>query len=222
MGEKTGASNRYSFVITDVDGTIVDRIPGYTKIFADLVSEYGVSENDARHLFLSTGGTPLDQQLVEVLTLHGHSVSSEKIRALVALFFERARVLEAPLFPGAAEVLEQIKSKELRLCATSGSNTEELETIFALHKLPYDVVLGSNKIKKGDAHIAYFANHFVLQLREFCQQAIYVGDGPMDMIIARQNNIVAVGVTTTVNADALIKAGANYIIHDIREVIELV
>lgn len=94
--------------------------------------------------------------------------------------------------------------------------------MFSKYELPYDAIIGSDNIPKGNGHIEYFAKSLGISMRNFCSRAIYFGDGPRDMEIARQNNIFAVGITTTVSKTKLKQAGANTVIHGIKEFLDII
>ena len=200
------------FVVTDIDGTIVDSMPKYVSAFCALVEPFGISQERAREMYFGSAGTPIDLQFKQVLQSSGVDLADDAVKELVRLFFEKAREVRSPPFPGARDVLQEIKARGLLLCATSGSNTGELKEIFAQEGLEYYVVLGSDVIKKGDLHIQRFAEYFGVSLAEFCSQAIYLGDGPTDMEIARRNGILACGITTTVSREKLIAAGAEVVV----------
>ena len=104
--------------------------------------------------------------------------------------------------------------------SSSGCATDKMKRLFNEFGLPYDLLLGSDEILKGDGHIDFFADHFSLAKKVFCQQATLVGDGTTDMKIARGNSIFAVGITNSLPAATLEAAGANAIISNFSQVLE--
>lgn len=209
--------NKLRFVVTDIDGTILDRMPIYTRAFVALLAPFGLASEAAKNHYLNSSGTPIDVQFRGAIGLAGKQVTTEELAEIVRRFFAAAGQEKCRPFPRARAVLQVLKLAGLKLCATSGSNTEELKQIFAAEDLPYDMVLGSDVVKKGDAHIRLFAEKFEVSLEEFCDSAIFLGDGPTDMEIAARCHISACGITTTVGREKLLEAGADCIVTSLDE-----
>lgn len=214
-------SHKIKFVITDIDGTIIDRMPVWQKVFAEMMLwRYNIPADIAGNHYYDTAGIHLSGQLEILLKAHGIGFTAEEINALVEEFSQLSHRTEPEVFPGVKEVLEQIKKTGRYLLASSGSPTPELAMLFAKHGLPYDFFLGSDEVKKGDRHIELLADHFQLSKSDFCKLALYIGDGPPDMEIGKRNGIFTLGITTTVSAEKLSAAGASAIISDIAEILE--
>jgi phosphoglycolate phosphatase-like HAD superfamily hydrolase len=205
------------FVITDIDGTIFDRMPFILDKFADFLARFGVPRDFTKQYIVDNAGTPTKEQIKGILAANNQYPLEKELIDLAAGY--RKTVAGAPpnIFPGAPETLRKIKESGRYLLATSGTDTAELMRYFARESLPYDMVLGSDQVPKGDEHIRLFASHFGLGLREFCSQAVLIGDGPADMEIAKRNRILAVGITTTVSRQRLLDEGASFIISNISE-----
>lgn len=213
-------NHKRKFVITDVDGVVLDRMPILQSTFVEMMSRhYGIQADFSGKYYYNTAGIPLPGQLEGALKVHNISFTAKEIRDFVEEFILLSRKIEPKLFPGAAEVLRRIKEMDRYLLASSGSFTDELERLFAKYNLPYDFFLGSDKILKGDKHIELLAAHFSLPTSEFCQKALYIGDGPKDMELGKRNGIYTVGITNTVSAEILLKAGASAIITDLAEIL---
>jgi phosphoglycolate phosphatase-like HAD superfamily hydrolase len=77
-------------------------------------------------------------------------------------------------------------------------------------------------VPKGDEHIKLFARHFKTGLKEFCEKAVYIGDGPVDMQIARRNNIFGIGIAGIAAKEKLFARGANTVIDGISQAVEVI
>lgn len=207
--------------ITDVDGVIIDRMQVYTRIFSELLSGYGIDPEEAQRHYLHTAGSSIAEQFAELLKNHKIPCSEEQLRKLVNNFFHIASESPAPLFSGVRETFLKIKQADVHIFATSGSRTSELETLFKRNEIPHDLIMGSDQIPKGEAHLLRFAQFVGVALPDFCKTAAYLGDGPHDMMIATQHNILAIGISNTVDHAHLRKAGADVVIARIEEVVEL-
>ena len=217
-----GDMRKLRFVVTDIDGTILDRMPIYTRAFVDLLVPFGLDAQAAKTYYLDSAGLPIDTQFREAIALVGRSIEQTELTNIVRRFFVAAGREKVKPFPQARAVLHALKAAELVLCATSGSNTEELKQVFAAEDLPYDMVLGSDEVKKGEAHIRLFAENFGVSFEDFCVGAIFLGDGPTDMAIAGRCRICACGITTTVDQGKLLTAGADHIVASLDEFLALV
>lgn len=188
-----------------------------------ILSDYGVPAEFAAEHYYSTAGAPILEQFKTALAKFEKNYSDEFLKKeLVDKFFKISRQTKPLLFIGVKNVLQEIKKRELILIATSGSNTAELKNIFREHDLPYDDCLGSDSHPKGDKHISLMARYYNCSLSDFCKHAVYVGDGPTDMEIAKRNNIFAIGITNTVSAEKLTRAGAKEIITRFEEILDLI
>lgn len=211
---------KIQFVITDIDGVIFDRMPLWQKVFAEMMlRRYDIPVDVAGDHYYDTAGIHLSGQLEILLEAHGIKFTAEEVNALVEEFIQLSRKTEPKLFPGVKEVLAQIKKADRYLLASSGSPTPELAMLFAKHNLPYDFFLGSDEIRKGDKHIEMLAGYLSLPTNEFCQQTLYIGDGPPDMELGKRNGIFTLGITTTVSAEKLSASGASAIISNIAEIL---
>ncbi len=207
------------FVICDVDGTIFDRMLFYTVAFSRVCEPYGIKPEVSRAHYIQTAGDVIAEQFGSLLEKSGMN-SPDEVKKCCELFWASAKHAPAPLFKGARETLIKLREKNKILFATSGSNEDELKELFAANSLPpFVMILGSDKIPKGEKHIRAFAASMNLPLEEFVLNAVLVGDGPSDMRIAKQCGILGIGVTTTTTAEILINAGASETISLLSEVI---
>lgn len=213
---------KFHFFISDVDGTLLDRMPIFTKAFTDIVARFGVLTDEAERYYLEKNGIPLPQQFQGVLELHGVRTDNVLIQNLVNEFWTQTESKSPKLFPAVRGTLVTIKKLGLKLCFSSGSDTGSLECIFKTLALPYNIIMGSDVTPKGDHHIELFAEFCGVSLEEFCGKALYVGDGPADMQLASRNHIFAVGITNTSSVEQLRNAGANELIASFDQVLEII
>ncbi|MDA3840516.1 MAG: HAD hydrolase-like protein [Patescibacteria group bacterium] len=208
------------YVVTDVDGVLLDRMPVYGEIFSELLRTcYGIDKKFSKKLFFSTAGTPIDKQFALAISESCFVKITSVISKLEKDFFIESAKREVSFFPRAKEVIAKLNMVGCTLFASSGSQTRELEKIFLENMLPYRMILGSNEIKRGPEHIKIFAENVYLSIEEFAVNAVYIGDGPRDMEIARECNMLAIGILTCpgVSEENLRNAGADYVINDISE-----
>ncbi len=215
-----GGNMKKKFVVTDVDGVLLDRMPVYGEVFSELLEkELGINKDFSKKIYFSSAGTSIDKQFRMVILDAKRSVGEGMIDFLVNRFFKINAEKEILFFPGAKEVISDLTMKGCALFATSGSNTDELKTIFIKNNLLYSMVMGSDEIKKSSEHIRIFAESVSLSMQEFCKNGVYIGDGPGDMKIARECDLLAIGILTCpgICERDMIVAGADFVINDISE-----
>lgn len=208
------------YVVTDVDGVLLNRMPVYGEIFSNLLyKRFGINKDFSKKLYFSTAGTPIDEQFALVIKAAGFVVVSSIVSLLVKLFFEENSTREVIFFDGAQDIIKKFIMEGMALFATSGSQTEELKNIFFQNNLHYSVIMGSDIIKKSSKHIEIFAESVSVSLQEFASNAVYIGDGAGDMKIAKECGILAVGILTCPGVEEinLFEAGADVVIKDISQ-----
>ncbi|MDD4625237.1 MAG: HAD hydrolase-like protein [Candidatus Paceibacterota bacterium] len=209
------------YFITDVDGVIFDRMPVYLSAFAKAMEPFNISDSFIQSHIRAHLGTPVPIQIQEILKKAGILAKDGEIENVLKVFWTIcAKNNIVKIFPGVKEALDKAKSQGMFLMASSGSNTDEIRESFELNNLPCDFFLGSDKILKGDEHIDIFADYFSIEKKEFCGQAVFIGDGTTDMQIASRNGILGIGITNSLSAEVLLDAGAKAVISDIREIFE--
>lgn len=214
---------KIKFFISDVDGTLLDRMPVHARTFTELVASFGIEPEVAKKYYYESPLGSLSGEFAEILSKHNVAFATSDLKRLSREFFQKVEKEDVELFPGVSETIATLKRRGLKLCATSGSRTAPLETLFAKKGLPFDIVLGSDgEFPKEDAHITFFARFFAVAREEFCRSALYVGDGRGDMETAKQNGIFAVGITNTISAELLQSAGADEIITSFPEILGLI
>ncbi len=210
------------YFITDVDGVIFDRMAAIMAAFAKTMGAMGITEEAVITYMRGSLGAPFESQVKGLLAQAGRAISNEEIHQARCRFWNEFDDKAIKVFPNVKETLDNLKARGIAILASTGSRTGEIEALFAKFDLPFDFIMGSDKILKGDQHIAIFAEHFSLPKNDFCRQAAFVGDGTVDMEIANRNKIYSIGITNSIPAAPLLAAGAKAIITNFNEVLELV
>jgi phosphoglycolate phosphatase-like HAD superfamily hydrolase len=206
------------YFITDVDGVIFDRMAAIRAAFAKTMRALGITEEAVLAYMRGSLGATFESQVKGILAQDGRMISDEDVRQARRRFWDEFDDKAIKLFPGVKDTLDSLKARGIAILASTGSRTGEVEDLFAKFGLPFDFIMGSDKILKGDQHIAAFVEHFSLPKNDFCRQAVLIGDGTVDMEIACRNKIFAIGITNSLPAPPLIAAGAKAIVADFAEV----
>jgi len=212
----------YKYGIFDLDGTIINSMPTYTKVFFEILSEkFKIDIKNSSEYYLKSAGTPIEIQFQQVL--ENNNISFENIPELVNEFFETVNSEKFLIFERSRTIIEYLYNKNVLLFISTGSTTEcSKERLVKSDLLKYfSVILGSNKITKGPEHIKGFAKFVNLPTEEFARRSFYCGDGIRDMEIAKMFEIYAIGIAQTIEKDDLLEAGADVVVDKIGDVLKL-
>jgi phosphoglycolate phosphatase-like HAD superfamily hydrolase len=199
-----------SSVILDLDGTIFDSKKVYRKVLKRALNSS--SDSFLSQFYFSTLEENCSKSILGL---------REKLDNLIYVFFEQIDVQKPKMFKGAKEFLEKLNESNIKIFASTGSTIGKAERMMKkadIFKF-FELVLGREipKVK----HICFFAKHLNMGVREFSHQAIYIGDEPMDMILAKRFGIYGIGITNTCSSQLLKKFGAEKIINNFKELIEI-
>jgi phosphoglycolate phosphatase-like HAD superfamily hydrolase len=210
------------YFITDVDGVIFDRMAAIMAAFVKAMGALGITEEAVIVYVRGSLGAPFESQVKGIFAQDGRTISDEDFQQARRRFLDAFDDKSIKLFPGVKDTLDSLKARGIAILASTGSWTGKVENLFAKFGLPFDFIMGSDKILKGEQHITAFVEHFCLPKNDFCRQAVLIGDGTVDMEIACRNKIYAIGITNSIPAAPLLAAGAKTIIADFNEVLGLV
>ena len=213
---------KYKYGIFDLDGTIIDAMSTYTRVFSEILNRrFGIDTKNSSEYYLNSAGTLIEIQFQQALK--NNNISFINITELVDEFFETVDKERFLIFKKADDFIKHLYNKNVLLFVSTGSRTDRSKKRLAkLDLLKYfSVILGSNEIPKGPRHIEEFAKFVNLPTEEFAKQAFYCGDGVRDTEIAKMFEIYAIGVAQTLSKEKLLEAGADVVIDKIGDVLEL-
>jgi phosphoglycolate phosphatase-like HAD superfamily hydrolase len=100
-------------------------------------------------------------------------------------------------FIGTQKFLKTLKENNMKIFGSTRSNIKNIKRILKEEKiLNFFHAIKGNEMSKIN-HIPYFAELLKINLEEFCQKAIYIGDEPADAYIAKKMNILPIIITNT-------------------------
>ena len=210
---------RFSYLIFDLDGTLDNSMPYYTKGFVQVGIECGLLEEGLAAEYKNSAGLPLRQQFLQVFSRASVEANLDRC---VARFWEIVGACPAQPFPDVQNVILSLSKQQRHLYLTTGSKTENaLRKMNEMRISPYfNLIFGSEELlEKGPLHLQRFEEHS--QDPYFKQKALYLGDGTADMRFARDFKITAVGIATTITPEKLIEVGAHYVIGSLKELLPL-
>ena len=185
----------YNYILFDLDGTLTDPKEGITKCVQYALAACGIDEPDLDNL-LSFIGPPLVDEFMRVYGM-------DKEKALFALAkyrerFEPIGIFENAVYPGAAELLEQLKNAGKTIVLATAKPQPYAEQILEHFGLaPYfDLVVGATMDESRNNKTQVIAE--VLRILdatgEAKKNAVMIGDREHDMHGAAENGIDAIGL----------------------------
>lgn len=213
---------KIKYIVSDLNGTLVDAMTIYTRVFCDIVKRHtGIESPNIAAYSLAVTGTPWDEQFAYVLDLHKYP--KDEVPKLMDEFCSIVNEEKYLLYPKVEELLQKFKDKGYRVLITSGSSTGSMiKRIYDLGILNnIDFLLGFDTYKKSRKHMEMLAENENMSLEEFAKQSIYFGDGPGDMRIAKDSGLFAIGIAQTVSPELLKDAGADLVLEKIGDALEI-
>lgn len=212
----------FLYVVLDMDGTIVDSMPLYTRIFIKTTAKFGIGAKKAKEFYTRSAGTPLEEQIETILRSAGRNPGKSEIRALADQFRKDASRDKTKFFPWARKIILSLASRGITVMISSGaadqSIAERLEAGGLVSAVPF--FCGSSVIPKGPAHIVELARKLNIRPEDLAQNGCFCGDGETDMRIATQTGLYPIGVAGTVKAELLYAAGAKRVVGSIGELLK--
>ena len=213
---------KIKYIVSDLNGTLVDAMPIYTRVFCDVVKRHtGIESPKVAAYSIAATGTPWDEQFSHIL--EHHKLPKEEVPKMMDEFCNIIYEETYSPFPAVEALLKLFKTNGYKVFITSGSGTGPMmKRLYEVGIFPYiECLLGFDIYKKGPKHIEMLAEKEGLSLKQFALQSVYFGDGPGDMRLAKNAGIFAIGVAQTVNPELLKEAGADLVIAKIGDALEI-
>ena len=216
----THHNRTFKYGIFDKDGVITNTMNVYYKLFDELAREHFGVEQVTFDEYKALNGTSwtetlkrfdaTDEQIQNFLHDHDRlSIASTKI---------------APLFPGVQEIIEVLKKSGLTLFLSSAAPHQTVEDFTSRDGFQdvFSVALGNKKsqVDKSE-HFKLFAKHVGEAEQDFNQTTFMIEDGLPGLRAAKNAGIFAVGITTNHTQQELEDAGADHVINEHQQLLDL-
>ncbi len=206
----------------DLDGTLTDSAPGICTTVATVLVEAGhaaPADADVRAMI----GLPL----TDILLRHAPGVAASDVEALVARYraiYDATVVPSTLLFPRAWSLLRACRAAELKLALVTTKSTDTATAVLRrcrVHGL-FTSIVGGDRPRRPKPH----PDMMKLALAELGvapSATLVVGDGAHDVEMGRRAGARTCGVAWGVHeAEQLQAAGADYVVHSMRELRDLI
>lgn len=207
-------------VIFDLDGTLTDPIEGVARSIRYALENMGYPSEHADLRWCI--GPPITKIFSTLL----NSTEDHLIKEAISLYRKRYVAIgkyENRLYPDIEAALEQLKGGGIRLFVATFKPTQVASDILNHFKLAhyFDSVSGSGRDEE-----THDKNDIVSSILRAAHlqpmSTVMVGDRKHDIIAAKQNQIVAAGVSYGYGSEEELRsAGADYILHAIKDIMSL-
>jgi len=194
----------YKLAIFDFDGTLVDSASGIVEVMRQIVREYKLPKpilEEWRQLV----GIPLERQMELIFPDKGASFRDE-IANRYRTVYDSEAIERCPPFPGLGETLECLKRSGVRLSIVSSKRRHLVEQVVDHHCLAsyFSLIIGAQEVTYHKPHpeaVHITVNHLSIGLAD----TIVIGDSIYDLDMARNAGVAAIGVTTGIHSQDILK-----------------
>ncbi len=205
---------KYSTVIFDFDGTLVDSTAIVSSIFNSLKDEFNLNNLSDQNL-KQFKHKSLKDQLAE------SGLSKMRLPQLIKRVHQEfgKHIHQLEWCDGFPDILEQIHNKQISMGVLSSNNQSNLEAFFALQQIELlDFVHSANKLFSKHKHLKKILNKYQLNP----SQVLYVGDEVADIEACQKVGIDIAAVNWGFDSEKLLqKANPTYLLRHSSELLLL-
>lgn len=213
-------------LIFDLDGTLVDSMDFHAAVFSQVLnSNYRIPDDLSRQVYFNTAGEPIDRQFHYALRRSG--IRSSRLDTLIAKFWDVIQQSHPVLFVDVPHAIEQLWQASYDLAVSSSCPLSVVKSKLSKTGIDayFSVLLGTDYaspgMTKGETHFQLLRQELELDPVQFRTNSALVGDGEYDMKIAKEAQILAIGRATSSSSDSLRKAGADFVIKSLDQLVSI-
>ena len=210
-------------IIFDFDGTLCDTRSNIIIAFRATMEHLGLDMRDEE-----TCGATIGLTLRDGFKSMYPDFDDAKIDYCVEtyrqIFAERRKELMPDLFPGVKETLEALRKRGYRMTIATSRLTDSLMLFMRHHGIDhyFEYAVGSDSVTHHKPHPEP-ALKTLRELNIAPSEAIMVGDMPVDIAMAHNAGIRAIGVDYgNATREELEAAEADWIVDDITKILEII
>lgn len=210
-------------IIFDFDGTLCDTRSNIIVAFRATMERLGLEMRDEATCGATIGLTLRDGFKSMYPTMDDAAIDN-CVETYRQIFAERRQELMPELFPGVKATLEELHRRGHRMTIASSRLTDSLLLFMRHHNIDnyFEYVVGSDSVTHHKPHPEP-ALKTLAELKIEPSEAIMVGDMPVDIAMAHNAEIRAVGVSFgNATHEELVEAEADWIIDDITKLLEII
>lgn len=213
-------------ILFDWDGTLIDSLSVKAQNAGRLFAQVcGLSPESVSQAYRRHSGIPRRQLFDAILFDHGlpaldearFSELSQQFSALNLQALSGAQILRRQT----KQTLSKLVEADLRLYISSSAEKAEIEQIaqnLAIRRYFQEILGSKGEFTKGKPHVAYVVQKEAITV----QEVAFVGDDLADIRLGHQAGVLTIGKAGTQPRPALEAAGADWVINEIEELLDLV
>ncbi len=215
---------KYKAVIFDLDGTLLDTIRDIQVTMNKVLDKYYFPQFSVEDYFYFVGDG-VDKLIVRVIEAAKIDPGMfEVLKADYYQIYQEQSKIHTKIYPGIELLLEGLM--DLGISINVLSNKPHIQTIdvidYYFNSQIFTLVYG-----KKEEFLPKPANDSALDMIRLlglsCDEVLYVGDTSVDILTARNSGFTSVGVLWGFRIEEeLVSAGADYIVHNPLEILEIV
>lgn len=209
----------FDTLIFDLDGTLLDTLPDLVELTNKALGDMGFPPRTTEeiHSFVGNGVFSLISQAVP------QSATPEQAQAAIRHWKELYPIVGNKLtkpYPGIPEVLRELKARGVRLAVLSNKFDKGVQDVIGTY-LPgaFEIIHGeSEDIPRKPDPTGLLRT--IAELDSTPERTAYAGDSGVDVAVARNANVFAIGVDWGYHgAEQLAEEEADVVISDARELL---
>lgn len=181
-------------IVFDLDGTILDSIPGIIESFRFALKQKGLREVSANQI-KSTIGLPVEKMFTQLFPNKSKKEAREFANAYREYYVAKV-VKKTKLYPGAKRTITELKKRGKKLAVATSKRRHITKKILTQRGILcfFDFILCSDDVQKPkpDPEILFTA---LKKANETAEDSIMVGDTVIDALTAKNAKMRAIGVT---------------------------
>ncbi len=210
--------NRYTAVLFDIDGTLID-LDAVIKGINKALKENGLEEMPEEKIVDDIIGYRLAERLPDLLNIDKEK-AKEVSKDYTDYYLDHHK--ESDPYPGVKETLAELREKGFKIgLVTTKKRAEALSSIETYPEIIYDVLIGGDdveNVKPDPEPLEKACEKLGLNPKE----TLYVGDHVVDVETAKNAGCDCVAITTGVHGrEKLEEAGAENIVDSVKEVLPI-
>jgi pyrophosphatase PpaX len=209
---------RYSTVLFDLDGTLIDSGGMILASFRHATRTVLAREIPDEELVAAVGGSSIQEQM--------RSFDPDRADELVRVYREHNTPLHDQLeaFPGVHDLLERLRDEGRRLGVVTAKHHRTVRLAFDRLDIGrfFDAVVAADDTNRHKPHPEPVL-HALALLDAEPAEAAFVGDSPFDMQAGKAAGVFTVGVSwgKIHPAERLLELGADTVVHSPEELLDV-
>lgn len=210
-------------VIFDFDGTLGDTRQNIIITLQRTMRIMGLEVRDEATC-AATIGLTLEDSFLKMYPDMSREDARKTVDVYRDIFYRSIEELQPELFPGVSDVVKKLHSKGIILSVASSRTSPSLLLFLRNMGIAdyFSLVLGADNVEYHKPH-PEAVERTLRELGVDAEEAIVVGDMPLDVEMAHRAGVVAVGVSYgNASREELVESSADYVIDNILPLIDIV